>query len=85
MTMSGGARKSGEVTELTFELTNEEVEELNAALPSKVPKKFQFSITSKYDNHRTISLTVDHKPVLADLAKASDLSTEFRKVLKSGF
>ncbi|MCC6891074.1 MAG: AAA family ATPase [Hyphomicrobiales bacterium] len=75
--------KPDTATVLTYELADSEVEHINQTLHTKLPKNFQFSVHHDYKNNRTIWLTADHKPVIAEIAKASDLSAEFRKAIKN--
>jgi hypothetical protein len=70
------------VTKLTYRLSDEEAEELNKSQNVALPHGFQFSISHKYDNGRTIGIEIDEKPVLASLAASPNLSTEFRDAIR---
>jgi predicted ATP-dependent endonuclease of OLD family len=68
------------VTVLTYELTDKEAAAINQTLRTQLPKNFRFSINRDYQNHRTISLAVDNKSVIAELAKGG-ASTDFRDAI----
>lgn len=61
---------------LTYSLSTEEVSAINGLLHTKFPSAFEFSITHKYDNCRSIGIQVDEGPVIAKLVKDSTLSTD---------
>lgn len=61
-------------TKLTYQLSDDEVDKVNAALGTELPKKFEFSITRSYKNQGIISIKVDEDPVLKKLLGSSPLS-----------
>lgn len=67
---------------LTYRLSSDEVSSINTSLHTKLPADFEFSITHKYDNHRTIGIQVDESSVIANLAKDSTLSTDVAGAVK---
>ena len=71
-----------EVVDLTYELLNEEVDELNSALHVGIPYGFSFGRQFKYDNSTTIRIKVDEKPVLDYLRKSAQLSSDASNALK---
>lgn len=68
---------------LTYQLRKKETEKLNAKLGTQLPEDFQFTVTHDYKNKITVDLTIDHAPVLSELSKTADLSTEFRDAVKN--
>jgi hypothetical protein len=68
------------VTILTFQITDDEAASINETLNTQLPNDFQFSITSDYQNHATISLEADGKSVIAALARGG-VSTDFRDAI----
>ena len=68
-------------TVLTYEITDKEADAINKSLHTQLPSKFRFSIHHYYDNRKNISLQVDPKAVIAELAKQADLSSEFRDAI----
>lgn len=61
---------------LTYRLDQEEVTAINAALLTKLPKDFSFTVTQRYNNTRAITISVDEKPVVAAVISAAKLSTD---------
>lgn len=65
-----------EVTALTYKLGDELVAEINDKLKTELKPGFQFTVTHKYNNTRTVSIHVDEKPVIKALATTPGLSTD---------
>ncbi len=70
-------------TELFYELTEDEIAELASELAVGLPAKFQFSISTLYNNTRSIGISVNEKPALLAIASAPDLSTEYRTAVQN--
>ncbi|MFO0807583.1 MAG: AAA family ATPase [Gemmataceae bacterium] len=64
------------VTELTYSLDKEEIDEINNDFATELKAGFRFAIHYTYGNTRTISLKVDEKPVLKNLAADDRLSSD---------
>lgn len=64
------------VTVLTYQPTDQQISQVNAALHTKLPSGFQFSVNHLYDNTTTISISVDEAPVITFLAASPGLSTD---------
>ncbi len=60
----------------TYELDEEEVEEINATYGTKLPAQFRFTVNFQYDNDFTIEIHIDEAPVLARLRAGSELSSD---------
>lgn len=73
--------KPASATVLKFVLDEAEILDLNSTFFTKIPSGFTFSVTRKYDNNRTISITVDDTPVIATIVKelSSDASAAANK------
>lgn len=74
-------KKAAQVTELTYQLTNDEIAELNNELHTKVKPGFTFSVYHAYDNTSTTGIDVDERPVLNSLG-AEPLSSDAIKAIK---
>jgi energy-coupling factor transporter ATP-binding protein EcfA2 len=74
--------KPDEVTLLTYRLTHDEINDLNAELRSELPIDFTFSVTHFYDNQVQLSISVDEQPVLDALLAESSLSSDAKAALK---
>ena len=70
------APKPAVVTNLTYQLSEEEVAELNKSLHSRVELGFQFSVLHLYDNDTSLEYDVAEKPVLDWLLANSPLSSD---------
>lgn len=57
------------VTVLTYALTDAEIDRVNKALGTTIKPGYQFTITHKYDNARTIGLFIDEGVTVKALAK----------------
>ncbi|MFZ2449881.1 MAG: AAA family ATPase [Methylovulum miyakonense] len=75
-------KNPAEATILTYQLTEDEVSDLNSELHSELPAEFTFSVTHLYNNTRRISISVDEQPVLKALLAESALSTDAKTALK---
>lgn len=71
-----------EVTKLTYQLTDDEVNEINDKLNTEMESGFTFSISHLYNNNLTIGVRVDERPVIKSLIESSDLSSETTNALK---
>jgi predicted ATP-dependent endonuclease of OLD family len=72
-------------TDLTYQLSAEELSELNAQLGTELKPDFKFSVTHKYDNSISIRIEVSEKSVLQSLIKAATLSSDaLNSVKKAG-
>ncbi len=63
-----------EVVRLTYQLDANEIETLNNDLGTKLPKDFTFTVHHKYDNTVSVAMSVDERPLIADLLQK--LSTD---------
>lgn len=70
-------------TILTYQLTEDEVNDLNAELHTELSIDFTFSVTHKYDNKKSININVDEQPVIKALLSDSVLSTDAKTALKN--
>jgi predicted ATP-dependent endonuclease of OLD family len=70
-------------TMLTYRLNKEDVNDLNVELHTELPIDFTFSVTHKYNNTKSISLSVDEQPVIDKLLSESHLSSDTRKALEN--
>jgi hypothetical protein len=70
-------------TALTYQLSAEEIDHLNKTLGVTLSKRFQFAVSHNYKNERYITLPIDERPVLADLATREGLTPEYRQVISS--
>lgn len=68
---------------LTYAPTDAQINKVNTALGTEIPKGFTFSVSSDYKNGRTISITVSDGPALKKLATNSSLSEEAKKILQT--
>lgn len=64
------------VTTLTYELSPEEVAQMNAELATAVPDNFTFTVTHRYDNGKNIGMDVSERPVLDHLLGQAGLSSD---------
>jgi predicted ATP-dependent endonuclease of OLD family len=69
-------------TVLTYQLTNDEISDLNTEFHTELPMDFTFSVTHLYNNTQLISISVDEQPVLNALLAKSALSTDAKTALK---
>jgi hypothetical protein len=69
-------------TELSYQLTDEEVSSINERLHTSLPLGFRFSVSHKYDNSRSIAMNVDEQPVISWLISESALSSDACAALK---
>lgn len=74
--------KPAKVTLLTYCLTDDEINDLNAELHTELPIGYTFSITHFYDNTRRIGISVNEQPVLDALLAESSLSSDAKEELK---
>jgi hypothetical protein len=63
-------------TNLTYQLTDQQIAQINTELHTELKPCFQFSVSYLYDNTRTIAMSVIETPVIAALAKSQGLSTD---------
>jgi hypothetical protein len=71
-----------EVTELTYQLTDEEISELNNKFDTEVKPGFTFSVSHLYNNSITVSINVSERPVLNSMISKSKLSSDASKAAK---
>lgn len=69
-------------TTLTFQPTNDQIAQINNTLHTSLKPEFQFSVSYKYDNTRSIEMTVDEIPVITALAASPGLSTDTIATIK---
>lgn len=67
---------------LTYKLNDAEVAAVNAQFKLKLAKGFEFSVTSLYNNNRTISMSFDESPAVQAVANAlsSDAKAKLAEV-----
>lgn len=65
-----------EVVTLRYRLTSTELAEVNSELGIALKQGFEFTVTHKYDNKRTIGIDVDEKPVLKSLLTKENFSSD---------
>lgn len=70
------------VTELTYQLTEDEVTALNLEFGTELKANFSFSVSHKYNNRQTINLSVDEKPAINALIEKTTLSSDTVTALK---
>ena len=75
-------KKAAEVTQLTYCLTDVEIEELNNDLHTQLRTGFTFSVTHCYDNEISVDITVEEQPVIEALLAESPLSSDARAAIK---
>lgn len=74
--------KHDEASVLTYQLTPEEITNINDDLSIQLSSDFTFSITHLYDNSLRISLSIDESPAIKNLLANSALSTDTKKILE---
>lgn len=70
-------------TKLTYQLSDEEIRNINKVFGCNLEENFQFSVIKKYDNSLQINIRVDEKPVIANLLKTNSLSSDCISKLKN--
>jgi predicted ATP-dependent endonuclease of OLD family len=75
--------KPSNVTVLHYQLDSTELSALNKQFGTTLKSDFSFSITHKYDNHRSIGINVDEGPMVRSLIKASKLSSDAASALRT--
>ena len=68
---------------LSYQLDQEEIDEINAELSTDIAPGFTFSVSHLYNNTRTVGIQVDEAPVIAALACASGLSSDAVAAIKN--
>lgn len=78
------SKKTGaeDVVTLRFRLSQGETAEANEVLGIALPADFEFAITHKYDNSRTIAIHVDEAPYVAGLRKDETLSSDAKHAMQ---
>ncbi|WP_137886699.1 AAA family ATPase [Pseudomonas sp. 2FE] len=76
------AEKPETAVALTYQLDQEEIDEINTDLNTAIKPGFTFSISYLYNNSKTISINVDEAPVIAALASTSGLSSDAVAAIK---
>jgi hypothetical protein len=76
------AKTPADVVVLRYRLNADEVQQLNAAIGSAAKAPFEFTITHKYNNNRTIGISVDEAAVVKTLAATKGISTDIRDAIK---
>ena len=61
---------------LAYRLTNEEIAGLNDEFDTNLESGFTFSVSPKYDNGRTINMSINERPVIDSLIARSQLSSD---------
>jgi len=69
-------------TELSYQLTDEEVSSINERLHTSLPLAFGFQFLISIDNSRSIAMNVDEQPVISWLISESALSSDACAALK---
>ena len=59
---------------LSYRLSDEEVSGLNSKIGCTLEKGFEFTVSHRYDDTRTVGITIPEKPVLQKLAATAGLS-----------
>jgi predicted ATP-dependent endonuclease of OLD family len=70
------------VTVLTYQLSLEELSELNKHLGIELEPSFTFSVTHNYDNAISIGIDVEEKPALNSMIEESTLSSDALTAIK---
>jgi hypothetical protein len=68
--------------ELTYQLTPDEVAELNIQFHTQISDGFTFTVHHKYDNKKTIDIRIDQGPVINALVATPGLSTDAAATMK---
>lgn len=71
------------VVKFTFKPSKFEREIINKSLNTQLSEEFTFVITHDYANQRTITLSVDERPVIEALTKTPNLSSDAIKVVSN--
>lgn len=71
------------VAVLTYQLTDDELSDLNDELHTNLPTEFSFSVTHLYNNSIKLTISVDEQPVIDRLFSESHLSTDAKTALKN--
>lgn len=79
--MKRHAEKPDTAVELTYAATDEEIEETNRELKTKIISGFTFTVTHLYSGKRQISISVDEKPVIETLSKSEGLSSDAKSII----
>lgn len=74
---------AAKVTELTYRLTEQEVQQINSKIHTELAQDFTFSISHYYDNDFRISIKVDERPVINALLTGTPLSSDALSAVKS--
>lgn len=76
--------EAAQVTQLTYRLTDNEVDAMNKELKTTVANGFTFYITHSYDNKISVGINIDERPVfnslLSNPALSSDSITAIKKL-----
>ncbi len=81
--MKRHAEKPETATQLIYQLDDAEIKDLNVLMNTNLKQGFTFSVSTNYDNTKTIGITVDESAVVTKLALTAGLSSEAVAVLKS--
>lgn len=76
------ATNPADVVVLKFRLSDAEIREMNTALGANAKAPFEFTVTHKYNGHRSVGITVDEQSVIKGLAATKGISTDMRDALK---
>lgn len=60
---------AADATVLTFKLSDIEVADINSHFSTQIKSDYTFTVTRKYNNRQSISISVDNTPAIAALAK----------------
>lgn len=69
-------------TTLTYEITSAEAKQINDALFTDLEGGFSFTVTHKFDNNRTIGISVKDQPTIKVLAETAGLSGDASAAIK---
>lgn len=81
--LKGHEKSPADVVSLTFVLTDDEVSALSETLKTTVPQGFKFTLTSRYNNTRSIDVAADERPAIVALATDARLSSDAATAIKS--
>jgi predicted ATP-dependent endonuclease of OLD family len=72
------ARNPATVVELTYQLQNSEIEEINSQLGVELSEKFSFTVNHLYNNTTTITITVPENPYVEQVLSGATLTSEIK-------
>ncbi|SES87908.1 AAA family ATPase [Stigmatella erecta] len=75
------SKNPAQVAKLTYQLTEQELGELNRDLHTRLPAGFEFSVIRSYDNAVRPSIRIDEEPVLEYLRQDERISSDMKTAL----